>query len=425
MDKNAIKKYAVWARNELIARVTQKAEQYEITEKKTTPKDADSIGGRLLTEAEKNQRKALIEKIQVDGFEQVMEEVAYTWFNRFTALRFMEVNNYLPSHIRVFTNESGEFKPQILADAIQLDLDGLNMDKVYELKDSNKTEELYKYLLITQCNALSNVLPGMFQKIEHYTELLLPDYLLREGSVIEQMIALIPEEDWTDQVQILGWLYQFYIAEPKDVLINAHKQYKSKDVPFVTQLFTSDWIVHFMVDNSLGRLWLAGHPNEGLKSEWKYYLEEKEQDDKLLQKIDEIKKSASSIKPEEIRVIDPCMGSGHILCVLFDSLVRIYEEYGYTAKEAVASIVEKNLWGLDIDERATQLSYFAVMMKARQYDRRFLGRNIEPNVFVINESNGISKEALKMLIGKLPDDKKYDALKQIERLIEETNNAKE
>ena len=203
MDKNAIKKYAVWARNELIARVTQKAEQYEITEKKTTPKDADSIGGRLLTEAEKNQRKALIEKIQADGFEQVMEEVAYTWFNRFTALRFMEVNNYLPSHTRVFTNESGEFKPQILADAIQLDLEGLNMDKVFELKDANKTEELYKYLLITQCNALSGILPRMFQRLSHYTELLLPDYLLREGSVIEQMIALIPEEDWTDQVQII------------------------------------------------------------------------------------------------------------------------------------------------------------------------------------------------------------------------------
>ena len=244
MDKNAIKKYAVWARNELIARVTQKAGQYEITEKKTTPKDADSIGGRLLTEAEKNQRKALIEKIEADGFEQVMEEVAYTWFNRFTALRFMEVNNYLPSHTRVFTNESGEFKPQILADAIQLDLEGLNMDKVFELKEANKTEELYKYLLITQCNALSAILPRMFQKIEHYTELLLPDYLLREGSVIEQMIALIPEEDWTDQVQIIGWLYQFYMAEPKDRLINARKQYADKDIATVEWGFSMLSAIH-------------------------------------------------------------------------------------------------------------------------------------------------------------------------------------
>lgn len=224
MDKNAIKKYAVWARNELIARVTQKAEQYEITAKKITPADADSINGKVLSSTEKKQRKDLINKIQTDGFEQVMEEVAYTWFNRFTALRFMEVNNYLPNHIRVFTNESGEFKPQILDEAIHLDLEGLDMEKVFALKDASKTEELYKYLLITQCNALSKVLPGMFQKIEHYTELLLPDYLLREGSVIEQMIALIPEEDWTDQVQIIGWLYQAYYSEPKDERINAHKK---------------------------------------------------------------------------------------------------------------------------------------------------------------------------------------------------------
>lgn len=424
MDKNAIKKYAVWARKELIARVTQKAEQYEITEKKTTPADADSIGGRVLTAAEKKQRQALIAKIKQNGFEQVMEEVAYTWFNRFTALRFMEVNNYLPSHTKVFTNENGEFKPQILADAIQLDLEGLNMDKVFELKDANKTEELYKYLLITQCNALSGILPRMFQRLSDYTELLLPDYLLRKGSVIEQMIALIPEEDWTDQVQIIGWLYQFYIAEPKEKLINAHKQYKSKDVPFVTQLFTPDWIAHFMVDNSLGRLWLDGHPNDNLQSEWKYYLKERKQDEKLIHQIEDIRKKAAEIRPEEIKIIDPCMGSGHILCVLFDSLVRIYEEYGYSAREAASSILEKNLWGLDIDERAVQLSYFAVMMKARQYDRRFFGRKIEPHVYVIDESNSISKEALKLLSEKLPVDRREDVVKQAIGLVEETHNAK-
>lgn len=320
MDKNAIKKYAVWARNELIARVTQKAGQYEITEKKTTPKDADSIGGRLLTEAEKNQRKALIEKIEADGFEQVMEEVAYTWFNRFTALRFMEVNNYLPSHTRVFTNESGEFKPQILADAIQLDLEGLNMDKVFELKEANKTEELYKYLLITQCNALSAILPRMFQKIEHYTELLLPDYLLREGSVIEQMIALIPEEDWTDQVQIIGWLYQFYMAEPKDRLINARKQYADKDIATVTELFTPDWIVRYMVENALGRFWLNMHYDENLRTSWKYYLESNN---------DNNFNNNDGIKPEDILAIDPCQGSGHILAYMFDVLVQIYVVYIY------------------------------------------------------------------------------------------------
>lgn len=428
MDKNAIRKYAVWARNELISRVTQKAEQYEITEKKITPKDADSINGRLLTDAEKNQRKALIEKIQADGFEQVMEEVAYTWFNRFTALRFMEVNNYLPSHTRVFTNEAGEFKPQILADAIQLDLEGLDMDKVFELKDANKTEELYKYLLITQCNALSAVLPRMFQKIEHYTELLLPDYLLREGSVIEQMITLIPEEDWTDQVQIIGWLYQYYNSEPKDAVFAALKKNVkiSKDnIPAATQLFTPDWIVRYMVENSLGRLWLEGHPNDNLKSEWKYYLDEAEQEANVQRQLDTIRKEYADLKPEDIRCIDPCMGSGHILCYMFDVLVKIYEDYGYTAREAAENIITKNLWGLDIDERAAQLSYFAVMMKARQYDRRFLTRGIQPHVYAIEESNGITSAPMHDMGIELSQEEYGKAAKEAMRLVEEMQDAKE
>lgn len=386
MDKNAIKKYAVWARKELIARVTQKAEQYEITEKKTTPADADSIGGRVLTAAEKKQRQALIAKINQEGFEQVMEEVAYTWFNRFTALRFMEVNNYLPSHTRVFTNENGEFKPQILADAIQLDLEGLNMDKVFELKDANKTEELYKYLLITQCNALSGILPRMFQKIEDYTELLLPDYLLREGSVTHQMIALIPKEDWMDQVQIIGWLYQYYIAEPKDEKINTRKQYNDQDIPIVTQLFTTDWIVRFIVENSLGRLWVESHPNCTLQKEWEYYVEE---DDSVAEK---------DINPEDLTCIDPCSGSGHIVAYIFDILIQIYESYGYTRVQAVDAIISKNIYAIDIDERAAQLSYFSVMMKARQYDRRFFKKKLQPHVYTIEESNEIDRSCVEYFI---------------------------
>lgn len=438
MDKNAIKKYAVWARKELIARVTQKAEQYEITEKKTAPADADSIGGRVLTVAEKKQRQALIAKINQDGFEQVMEEVAYTWFNRFTALRFMEVNNYLPSHTRVFTNENGEFKPQILADAIQLDLEGLNMDKVFELKDANKTEELYKYLLITQCNALSGILPRMFQKIEDYTELLLPDYLLREGSVIEQMIALIPEEDWTDQVQIIGWLYQFYIAEPKERLINARKQYSDKDIATVTELFTPDWIVRYMVENALGRFWLNTHYDANLKISWKYYLESKN---------DNNFNNGDGIKPEDILAIDPCQGSGHILAYMFDVFVQIYESYGYSARDAASSIVKYNLFGLDIDERATQLAYFSIMMKARQYDRRFFTRDIQPNVYSIVESNNIDKDlinyfidgredlksALHTILKEMKDARKFGAILNISEVnfealndrIDEIENEKE
>ena len=381
MDKNAIKKYAVWARNELITRVTQKAEQYEITEKKTTPKDADSINGRLLTDAEKNQRKALIEKIQADGFEQVMEEVAYTWFNRFTALRFMEVNNYLPSHTRVFTNEAGEFKPQILTDAIQLELDGLDMDKVFELKDANKTEELYKYLLITQCNTLSTILPGMFQKIEDYTELLLPDYLLREGSVIEQMISMIPEDNFDvntegGQVEIIGWLYQYYNDEKKNEVININKGVVNKnDIPAATQLFTTDWVVKYIIDNSIGRYWIERNTGSQLKDHLQFYVYDNEK------YIDE------KIVPQDVTLFDPCMGSGHFLIYGIDVLVKIYVEYGYTERDAVAEVIKNNIFGLDIDDRAAQLAYFAVMMKGRQYDRRFFTRGIQPNVYAIYEIN--------------------------------------
>ena len=261
MDKNAIKKYAVWARNELIARVSQRAALYEITADGYGDQNAASVHGRVLSDEEKKQRRALIGRIREKGYGLVMEEIAYTWFNRFCALRFMEVNGYLPSRVRVFTDEENRFRPQILAEAINLEMDGLDMEKVFELKTANKDEELFKYLLITQCNALSGILPGMFQKISDYTELLLPDFLLREGSVIEQMIALIPQEDWTDQVQIIGWLYQYYNTEPKDeVFAGLKKNVKitKEKIPAATQLFTPDWIVRYMVENSLGRLWLEG-----------------------------------------------------------------------------------------------------------------------------------------------------------------------
>ena len=441
MDKNAIKKFAIWARRELIERVSQRAAIFGITAEDHGEPEAESINGRLLSSSEKHQRKILISNIKEKGFEQVIEEVAYTWFNRFAALRFMEVNGYLPSHVRVFTNDAGEFKPQILSEAIHLELDGLNMDKVYELENANKTEELFKYLLVVQCNALNSILPGMFQRIDDYTELLLPDNLLREGSVIERLVIQgasdsIPESDWTDQVQIIGWLYQYYNTEPKDkVFSDLKKNIKitKEKIPAATQLFTPDWIVHYMVENSLGRLWLEGHPNDSLKSEWKYYLEEAEQEPKVQEQLKKIQKEYAGLKPEEIKVIDPCSGSGHILCVLFDVLVRIYEDFGHTAREAVTSIIKNNIWGLDIDERAAQLSYFAVMMKARQYDRRFLTRKDsdgnpdipQPHVYVIEESNGIKPEALNELGQNLTQYERNNAIEQINKLIEEMYDAKE
>ena len=417
MDKNAIKKFAVWARTELIARVSLKGVEYGITEDNIEDANADSVGGKVLTADEKKQRQALITEINDKGYKQVMEEVAYTWFNRFSALRFMEVNGYLPSHVRVFTDEENNFKPQIIAEAIHLDLDGLDMEKVYELKDAEKTEELYKYLLIVQCNALNKILPGMFQKIADYTELLLPDNLLREGSVIQQMIELIPEDDWKDAVQIIGWLYQYYNSEKKDDVFAALKKnvkITKENIPAATQLFTPDWIVRYMVENSLGRLWLEGHPDvkeqllpteeeqsayaagnrDPEDTKWHYYLEEAEQELEVQTQLTEIRKEYATLTPDQLKVIDPCSGSGHILAYMFDVLMKIYESYGYTTREAVASIVENNLYGLDIDDRAAQLAYFAVMMKARQYDRRFFSRGIQPHVYAIVESNHVDKFAV-------------------------------
>ena len=416
MDKNAIKRYAVWARRELIDRVSKRAAIFGVTADSFGDPNADSVNGHLLSGAERRQRQALIRRIEEKGYEQVMEEVAYTWFNRFAALRFMEVNGYLPSHVRVFTNDAGEFKPQILSEAIHLDLIGLNMEKVYQLKDANQEEELFKYLLIVQCNALNGILPGMFQKIDDYTELLLPDYLLREGSAIEQMVTLIPEDDWKDQVQIIGWLYQAYYSEPKDERINAHKKYKKQDIPFVTQLFTPDWIVHYMVENSLGRLWLEGHPNSDIRNTWSFYIDAAEN----TVNTKEAKNPYANMRPEDLLVIDPCQGSGHVLVYVFDVLIQVYEAYGYSAREAASSIVKNNIWGLDIDDRAAQLAYFSIMMKARQYDRRFFSCGIQPHIYAIQESNHIDEHALEYFCNG--DAKLKHAM---DLIITELNNAKE
>ena len=455
MDKNAIKKYAVWARKELISRVAQKAQQYGITEEEMVDAGADSVNGKVLSAEEMQQRKALIARIEEKGYQQVMEEVAYTWFNRFSALRFMEVNGYLPSHVRVFTDENNAFKPQILAEALHLELDKLDKDKVYALKETEQTEELYKYLLIVQCNALNSILPGMFQTIADYTELLLPDNLLREGSVIEQMISQIPEDNWQDAVQIIGWLYQYYNSEKKDEVFAALKKnvkITKENIPAATQLFTPDWIVRYMVENSLGRMWVEGHPDTKTQllptseeqatytagsrdpedTKWHYYLEEAKQEPQVQAQLSEISKQYADLTPEQIKVIDPCCGSGHILAYLFDVLMQIYENYGYTSRDAVTSILQNNLYGLDIDDRAAQLAYFAVMMKAVRYDKRFLKRKDEdgepdvpqPHVYAIEESNRIEKpnveyfcngklalkDAMHTILTQLHDAKEYGSI---------------
>lgn len=423
MNKNAIQKFAIWARNELIAQVSQRAYQYGIDESGFGDASADTLNGRLLMAEEKSQRQELIKQIKEKGYQQVMEEVAYTWFNRFIALRFMEVNNYLPSHIRVFSDSSGAFKPEILNDVLHLDLPGLDSGKVAEYIESNDTEALYRYLLLTQCNALNSALPVMFERMGGYTEMLLPNNILRQDSVLGHMVSDIPEEDWQDAVQIIGWLYQYYNTELKDdtfAQLKKNVKITKERIPAATQLFTPDWIVRYMVENSLGRLWLEGHPNAELHDGWKYYLDEAEQEPEVETQLAKLREEYKTIKPEEIKVIDPCMGSGHILVYAFDVLMQIYTSAGWDQREAAQSILKNNLYGLDIDDRAAQLAYFAVMMKARQYDRRLLTRGIQPNVYSIRESNGIQAMTIEYFH---KNDLKLKA--DIERIVTEMRDAKE
>ena len=382
MNKTAIKNFAVEARVMLINAVTQLAYEFEVTENGTNDPAQESVNGRSLTAAEKNQRSQLIANIRQNGFTQTMEEAAYTWFNRFIALRFMEVNNYLPSHTRIFSDESGNFKPEVLSDAANVEIDGLDKELVLELLENQENERLYKYIIITQCNALNKGLPEMFEQIRGWTELLFPRNLLREDSVIAKMITEIPEEDWRDQVQIIGWLYQYYNTEPKDkVFADLKKNIKisAQAIPAATQLFTPDWIVRYMVENSLGRLWAEGHgkPDD---ADWKYYLDEAEQEDPVKAELEKIRAEYKNIQPENIKIIDPCMGSGHILVYAFDVLIDIYRSCGWGERDAAKSILRNNLYGLDIDRRAYQLAYFAVMMKARQYNRRICSPENQPNL---------------------------------------------
>ena len=434
MNKNAIQKFAIWARNELIAQVSQRAYQYGIDESGFGDASADTLNGRLLTAEEKSQRQELIKQIKEKGYQQVMEEVAYTWFNRFIALRFMEVNNYLPSHIRVFSDASGAFKPEILNDVLHLDLPGLDSGKVAEYIESNDTEALYRYLLLTQCNALNSALPVMFERMGGYTEMLLPNNILRQDSVLGHMVSDIPEEDWQDAVQIIGWLYQYYNTELKDdtfAQLKKNVKITKERIPAATQLFTPDWIVRYMVENSLGRLWLEGHPNAELHDGWKYYLDEAKQEPEVEAQLAKLREEYKTIKPEEIKVIDPCMGSGHILVYAFDVLMQIYTSAGWDQREAAQSILKNNLYGLDIDDRAAQLAYFAVMMKARQYDRRLLTRRIQPHIHAIIESNALCgayklamgdfllskehQETLNYLLDAFIDAKEYGSILRLEK----------
>lgn len=385
MNKSKIQKFAVDGHKLLYKQIAQRAYQYGIEEENVGKADATEARGRILSPLEKSQRAALIAEINANGYPQTIERVTYIWFNRIVALRFMEVNNYLPSHIRVFSDASGAFKPEILNDVLHLEMDGLDKAQIAEYIENNNTEELYRYLLLTQCAELKAALPDIFvfgARDRDYTELLFPNNSLSGDSFIAKMLSETDEkEDWQDAVQIIGWLYQYYNDERKNEVINIYKgTVKKEDIPAATQLFTTDWVVRYMVDNSLGRYWIERHPESKLAEKLEFFVTPKNGEIKY---IDEF------VKPEDVKFLDPCMGSGHILVYAFDVLMEIYKESGYTERDAAAMIVQNNLFGLDIDDRASQLAYFAVMMKARSYDRRFLSRGIKPNVLAIKESNGM------------------------------------
>lgn len=413
MDKNKIKSFAIWARRSLIGSVSEKANNIGLYENEI--KDAKSVQGGFIVDGSDDivpvsieNRIALVEQVKEKGFEQVMEEVAYTWFNRFMGLRYMEVNEYLPSGLRILSSETeGKTEPDVLSKISEV-IEGLELEnranEIYELLDSGATrdrEKAYRIILVKQCNELGKILPQMFEKISDYTELLLPANLLEEGSVIRKMVEDIEADDWKQEVEIIGWMYQYYISEKKDEVFAALKKnvkITKENIPAATQLFTPKWIVKYMVENSLGRLWLEGHPNPELQAEFKYYLEEAEQEQDVQVELQKIRDEHAKLTPEDIKVLDPCMGSGHILVYAFDVLYEIYKVAGYSEREIPKLILKNNIYGLDIDDRAAQLASFALIMKARHYNRRLFREiekeQLELNVCAIQESNSISKEAI-------------------------------
>ena len=450
MNKTAIKNFAIWARNKLIADVSYDARLIGITEDGIAKPLPQSFGGTQFFDigtAEPysisgeavRQRDKLIEVIQQKekdtdyktAYQYVIEEVAYTWFNRLIAIRFMEVNDYLPSHIRVLSSESGKLEPDLVTTPFDAELPFTAEEEaqIFQLKQDNKLDEVFRILFLKQCNALNEILPALFEKTKNYTELLLSLSVIDQDGVVYHLIHDIPEDDFNiergGQVEIIGWLYQYYNTEPKAVAFAKNGKITKEEIPAVTQLFTPDWIVRYMVENSLGRLWVEGHPECGLKENWKYYLEEAQQEPEVQVKLAEIRKEYAALNPEDIKLIDPCMGSGHILVYAFDVLMQIYESAGYSQRDAAKSILENNIYGLDIDDRAYQLAYFAVMMKARQYNRRILNGENTCHVYAIQESNSINRAHLKYFGAGMDDIEKNAAKMQLEGLLDTLTDAKE
>lgn len=431
MNKTALKNFAIWARKKLISDITYSAGLLAVNENgigEPLPQSRSDlqlfdIGTKDYAEVKGeriSQRNSLVSAIRAKveeldnykaAFEYIVEEVAYTWFNRMIAIRFMEVNGYLP--IRVLSSESGKHEPDIVTTPFDagLEFTGEESGRIYELRDNNRLEDLFRMLFIRECNHLHDILPELFEATNDYSELLLSLSYTDKDGVVFHLVNDIEEKDFdvinhdddgkiTGQVEIIGWMYQYYNTEPKDKVFAALKKnvkITKENIPAATQLFTPHWIVRYMVENSLGRLWIEGHPDDDLRQGWEYYLDEAEQEPQVQAQLEEIRAGYREISPEDIRIIDPCMGSGHILVYAFDVLMQIYSAQGYSERDAAKLIVEKNLWGLDIDRRAYQLAYFAVMMKARQYNRRILTSGIKPNLFVIDDNRALTPEIIEYI----------------------------
>jgi len=376
VDKAKIQLFSDSLRKNLLEETKKRAAHYGITGKAIATveqefEDSIIIGGEVYPRSIRDQRAYLVKEIEKKGYDRVMEEVTYTWFNRFVAIRFMEVNDYLP--VRVFSStSSGKTDPDILTKALDLTFLDIDREHVLDLKSDGRHEELFRYLFLRLCNYLHTTMPFLFEPIQDYSELLFPDRLLHTDSMLRDLNTIIPEDDWRE-TEIIGWIYQDYIAEKKDVLIKAKKQYTVDQIPAVTQLFTPKWIVQYMVENSLGRLWMLNRPHSRLYERMEYYIRPDEQETDFL-KIS---------SPEELKVCDPACGSGHILVYAFDLLYEIYKEEGYLEQEIPEFILTHNLYGIEIDKRAGSLAAFALVMKARRMDKKFFDHPVQPHICVL------------------------------------------
>ena len=459
MNKTAIKNFAIWARNKLIADISYRASLMGITADgihsalpqstgQTEFYDIGTPDPYAITGESITQRRHLVDLIRTKendtnyktAYKYVIEEIAYTWFNRLIAVRFMEVNDYLPSHIRVLSSETGKLEPDLVTIPFDAELDFTRDEQqtIIDLKSENKLDDLFRMLFIKQCNALNEILPALFEKTDDYTELLLNLSVIDRDGVVYRLVHEIPEEDFDiergGQIEIIGWLYQYYNTEPKNAAFAKKGKITKEEIPAVTQLFTPDWIVRYMVENSVGRIWIehlkaldesADEAALAADFGWKYYLPEPKQEPEVEEKLQDLRKERATLTPDQITMIDPCMGSGHILVCGFSVLMQIYENAGYTKREAAKSILEHNLFGLDIDDRAYQMAYFAVMMKAREYNRRILNGENSCKVYAIQESNGITDAALGDMGANLSDVDHKKALKEINALITKFKDAKE